>query len=498
MDKNNRLTTMALVLMIFTSVYGFTNVPKAFYLMGYSSIIWYLLSGILFFIPYAFMLVEYGAAFKEYKGGIYSWMAESYSPKFAFIGIFMWYASYVIWMVNVGAGIWIPMSYVVFGSDKTQAFSIFGLDSVKSIGILGVLLIVAITYISIHGLEKVKKFTSIGGSAVALINIIILVLGCVVLIKNGHLAQNFSFSDLFSNSPNLDYHGIIPVLSFVVFAVFAFGGLEVVGGLVDQTQNPEKTLPRAIIGSSLIIVIGYSLLIFVMGMFTNWEFAFTKFLPENEKVNLANVSYVAIKNLGYQLGLAFGASDSTAMSIGAWISRYFGFSMFLALGGAFFAIIYSPLKQLIEGTPKEIWPSSWEKLNKHDMPAVAMIYQAGAICLIILAVSFGGSGAKKFFDILISMTNVAMTIPYMFIAYAFIYFKRKKEINKPIEFFKNPKKAEIAVWIILAVVGFANLFTIISPALKGDFQTAIYSIVGPIVFSLFALGLYARYEKKSK
>lgn len=497
MDKK-KLTTMALVLMIFTSVYGFTNVPKAFFLMGYSSIIWYLLSGILFFIPYAFMLVEFGAAFKHSKGGIYSWMAESFNPKFAFIGIFMWYASYVIWMVNVGAGIWIPMSYAIFGADKVQNFSMFGLDSVKSIGILGILLIIGITYISIHGLEKVKKFTSIGGSAVALVNIIILLLGCIVLMKNGHLAQPFKFSDLFYNSPNLEYHKIIPILSFVVFAVFAFGGLEVVGGLVDETENPEKTLPKAIIGSSLVIIVGYSTLIFVMGMFTNWEFAFKKFLPAGEEVNLANVSYVAIKNLGYQLGLAFGASDDTAMTIGAWISRYFGISMFLALGGAFFAIIYSPLKQMIEGTPKELWPSSWEKINKHGMPSVAMIYQGVAICVIIFIVSFGGSGAKKFFDMLISMTNVAMTLPYMFIAYSFIHFKRKTEIKKPIEFFKSVKGAEIAVWIVLAVVGFANLFTIINPAIKGDFQTAIYSIVGPVIFSIFALVLYKRYEKKTK
>ena len=46
-----KLTLVPLVLMIFTSVFGFANMPKAFFLMGYSAIPWYVISAILFFIP---------------------------------------------------------------------------------------------------------------------------------------------------------------------------------------------------------------------------------------------------------------------------------------------------------------------------------------------------------------------------------------------------------------------------------------------------------------
>ena len=86
--------------MIFTSVFGFANMPRSFYLMGYGAIPWYIISGLTFFIPYAFMMAEYGAAFKNEKGGIYSWMEKSVGPKYAFIGTFMWFASYIVWMVN--------------------------------------------------------------------------------------------------------------------------------------------------------------------------------------------------------------------------------------------------------------------------------------------------------------------------------------------------------------------------------------------------------------
>ena len=70
-NTTKKLTLVSLILMIFTSVFGFANMPRAFYLMGYAAIPWYVLSAILFFIPYAFMMAEYGSAFKKETGGIY-------------------------------------------------------------------------------------------------------------------------------------------------------------------------------------------------------------------------------------------------------------------------------------------------------------------------------------------------------------------------------------------------------------------------------------------
>lgn len=494
--ENKKLTFVPLVLMIFTSVYGFANIVRAFWLMGYSSIVWYALSALLFFVPYAFMLAEYGAAFKDSKGGIYTWMAESFNPKFAFVGIFMWYASYIIWMVNVSSSIWVPLSNIIFGVDKTQNWGFGPFGSVQVLGLLGILLVCLITFIATHGVEKIQKFTSIGGTATALINLVVLMVGCVILVKNGHMAQAFSFSDFFSHSPNPDYQSGLKVLSFVVFAIFAYGGLEVVGGVVDQTEKPEKTFPKAIITAAIIIAVGYSLLIFVMGMFTDWQFAFTQFLPKGQEVTMANVAYVALNNMGYQLALAFDATTHTAVIVGQWFARYVGLSMFLALGGAFFTIVFSPLKQLIEGTPKEIWPKSWEKTNKHGMPVIAMIWQAAVVCIIILFVAFGGSGAQKFFDILVAMCNVAMTLPYMFISFSFYFFKKKEEIEKPIVLYKKSWMSTLAVIIVTLVVGLANVFTIIQPAIEGDLQMTLFSIAGPVFFTIVALFLYGRYEKK--
>ncbi|EMG29177.1 amino acid permease [Listeria fleischmannii] len=135
-NEIKKMGLISLILMIFTSVFGFANGPIGFYRMGYSAIPWYIGAGIFFFIPFALMMAEYGAAYRKEKGGIYSWMNDSIGPRYAFIVTFMWFTSYVIWMVGTASKVWIPFSIFLFGEDKTQTWSILGLSPTKTVGIL--------------------------------------------------------------------------------------------------------------------------------------------------------------------------------------------------------------------------------------------------------------------------------------------------------------------------------------------------------------------------
>lgn len=494
--STKKLTLVPLVLMIFTSVFGFANMPKAFFLMGYSAIPWYVVSAILFFIPYAFMMAEYGSAFKNESGGMYSWMEKSMGGKYAFIGTFMWYASYMIWMVNVSSTIWIPLSNAIFGKDLTGELSIFGLGSVQILGILAAIWIVVVTFISTKGVEKISKITSIGGSAVTILNVILLVGGIVVVLLNGGLAEPINnIAQSFTVSPNPTYSTPIAILSFLTFAIFAFGGLEVLGGLVDQTKNAEKTFPKGIAIAAVVISLGYALGIFACGMFTNWSEVMS-----GSNVNLANATYILMNNLGFKIGMGIGLGQATSLVVGAWTARFVGLSMFLALTGAFFTLTYSPLKTIIQGAPKEIWPGKLGEI-KNGMPINAMIVQAIIVIVIILLVAFGGDNAAEFVALLTLMTNVAMTIPYMFLSLAFPKFKKKQlngEIEKPFVVFKSYKFALIASIAITAIIGFANAFTIIEPVITSSngLTKTLTMVGGPLLFSVVGFLLYSRYEKK--
>lgn len=494
-DAKKQLTLLSLVLMIFTSVYGFANMPRAFYLMGYGAIPWYLAGAIFFFLPYAFMMAEYGAAYKHEKGGIYSWMASAVNPKFAFVGTFMWYASYLVWQVNVSTTIWVPLSNAIFGRDMTQSMNFFGMSATKWLGILGAIWILFVTFISTRGLDKIKKITSVGGFAVMLLNVILLIGGLIVLaLHGGQFAQPITDGlKTFTVSPNPAYQSPLSIISFLTYAIFAYGGIEAVGGLVDQTKNAEKTFPLGVTISAIVISVGYSLGIFIMGIFINWGNILS--LPS---VNTANVTYIVMENLGYTLANGFGLSEAASLTVGAWVARLVGLSMFLALTGAFFTLIYSPLKQLIEGTPKELWPGRIAE-TKDGMPAYAMKIQATVVAILILLISFGGDNASALFNKLVTMTNVAMTIPYMFLAIAFPFFKKKDNIVKPFTIYKGYGVALVASIIVTITVGFANIFSIIEPGLaKGYWIDTLFAGGGPVLFAIVALWLYYSYEKKQR
>ena len=493
-NTTKKLTLVSLILMIFTSVFGFANMPRAFYLMGYAAIPWYVLSAILFFIPYAFMMAEYGSAFKKETGGIYSWMEKSVGPKYAFIGTFMWFASYIVWMVSVSSSIWIPLSNLIFGEDRTSTWSLFGLTSSQTLGILGAVFVILITFLSSRGIKSIAKVASIGGIFVTSANLLLIIGSLIIFFANGFkAAQPLNISE-FVNSPNPAYGTVLAVLGFLVFAIFAYGGLEAVGGLVDQTEDANKNFPKGIKISAIVIGVGYSLAILMVGLFTNWQEVLSA-----SNVKMANVAYIVIKNLGVELGKVFGLSSHGIELMGVWFARYIGLAIFLALLGAFFTLIYSPLKQLIEGTPKEIWPESWTKVNKNNMPVKALWIQCLIVVAIIVVASFGGDTAAAFLDLLILMSNVAMTIPTIFLAIAFIAFKKNDSIAKPFIIFKSKSFATVCAVVVIITVGFANVFTIIQPAIEeGKYIDTIAQIAGPVIFSIVALVLFNAYENKVK
>lgn len=169
--------------------------------------------------------------------------------------------------------------------------------------------------------------------------------------------------------------------------------------------------------------------------------------------------------------------------------------MFLAYTGAFFTLIYSPLKSIIQGTPKELWPKRMTKINKAGMPEFAMWIQCLIVVVIVLIASFGGSNASAFYNKLTLMANVSMTLPYLFLAFAFPFFKNRKELERPFVVYKNKISTYLVTGIITIVVGFANVFTIIQPVIvSGNWSDTIWMVAGPVVFSILAIIIYENYD----
>lgn len=501
MSENNnakKITTGALVLMIFSTIFGFANTPVAFMQMGYGAILWYILGALLYFLPSSLMYAEYGSALKESKGGIYSWLDASISEKWSFIATFIWLSAWVIWQVMVSQKICITISTIIFGHDTTNTWHLFGLNSTLTVALISIIGVIAITWLVNHGIDTIAKISSIGGLAVMLLNVTLILSSVFILFKNHfQLAQPIQHVSQFATSVNLDFQSPIAMISFMIYAIFAYGGLESMGGVTDSLDKPEKTFPRAIIISTVVIGIGYALNIFLWGITTNWNHVIN-----HPDVNLGNITYVLMQNLGLELGKAFHLSTHAALTMGTVFSRLSAIGMLCAYLGSFFVLIYSPLKSFIMGSPKELWPEKVTKLNKKGMPSFALWVQTAIVCVIIGGVAIASTlihqDSKFLFNLLTSMSNVASTLPYLFLVAAFPFFKKRQDLDRPFEAFHSRKTMLVIVTITLITLAIANGFTIIQPFIEKDWVGAAATVAGPLVFGIFAWALYTTRSKRIK
>lgn len=492
-DNQVKIRLGSLVLMIFSSIFGFSNSLTAFYQMGYASIIWYIVSAILFFLPSALIFAEYGAAFKGIKGGIFSWLEGSTNEKVAFIGTFIWLSAWVVWLVSSTQFFLVSVATAMFGHDTTQSWYLGPLTSTQLLGILEVVFLAIVTFCAAKGIDKIKAINNIGGIFTLAIAIGFTVVSLLVFILNrGQLAEPVTAQNLV-HSPNPSFQSPIAVISFIVYALFAYGGLETTSGVIDSVDKPEKTYPKGLIIAMIMMTTLYVVNIFMCGVAVNWN----KELGA-KGVDLANVEYVLINNLGVVTGHSLGLSQSASLAIGSAFSHFAGIADVLSGIAAAFLMVYSPIKSFIEGCDPRLLPKKLVQLNKHNMPERSMWLQAIIVSVIILFISFGGNAASQFYTILMDMMNVSSSAPYLFLIAAYPFFKAKKDLDRPFVFIEGKKKVWATTIIVWLVVAIGIIFTCIEPLFTGDYQTSFWTAIGPVAFGLVAWIYYSYREHKEK
>src|SRR6185436_7358977 len=68
--------------------------------MGVQSIFWWLLTLVLFFIPYGLITAELGSTYPE-EGGIYAWVRRAFGPAWAGRAAWLWWVSVAVWLPSV-------------------------------------------------------------------------------------------------------------------------------------------------------------------------------------------------------------------------------------------------------------------------------------------------------------------------------------------------------------------------------------------------------------
>lgn len=283
--------------MMLTCIFGFNQIMRGYYFMGYQAIFWFILAAVVFFIPFSFMMSEFSFSFKNHNG-IYDWMQNLIGSRWAFIVTFLWYTSYLIWMVNTAFTIWAPLPGLF--SSSQERFEMLGISNAQLFGILGWTFFLIIFIITSRGLKSIMRATLIGGIINIILNVMLFLIGITILIVNKWEAL-YEIKHFVLPSFNIDFQGIVPMLSFFTLTILAFGGIETVISFVSQVEGSIEKIFKWFIGSILVIPLLYIIGIFAVESVVDWNSVLA-----NSEVNSGNFIYIVIKNLGYELGMALG------------------------------------------------------------------------------------------------------------------------------------------------------------------------------------------------
>ena len=195
----------------------------------------WLISGLLTFIG-ALVCAELASTFSE-SGGVYVYLREAYSPATGFL-----WGWAMFWSMHSGI---IAAIAVVFAR-YTAYFLPLGDYGVKAVAIVAILLLSGINYIGVRSGSLLQTFfTLIKLLAIVLIIGFGFALGSRLpehYAVDEQMVGAFTFSDF---------------LTALVAGLFAYGGWHMVTYSSEETVNPRRTIPTALLLGTVIVTLCY-------------------------------------------------------------------------------------------------------------------------------------------------------------------------------------------------------------------------------------------------
>ena len=211
---------------------------------GPSSISLWLIAAVFFFVPTALVIVELSSRFPE-EGGLYAWSRDAFGEFHGFV------AGWTYWVYT-----FFYFPGLLFASASMSAY-IGGIGSVglaqsRTFLLVGsfLLLLVAV-YLNLIGL-RIGKWLQNAGGVGTYVPLLMLVIAAALVWHRQGSATHFTFAGILPRW-NWDEVNFWPQLAF------AFTGLELISTMSEEVRDPQKTLPRAVFGSGVLIALIYAI-----------------------------------------------------------------------------------------------------------------------------------------------------------------------------------------------------------------------------------------------
>ena len=419
---------------------------------GTSSISLWVLAAVFFFVPSALVINELSSRF-PHEGGLYVWAKEAFGDFHGFVAGWTYWIYTVFYFPGLLLASAAMSAYIIgeggFTLEHNRQFLLW-----VSLG----LLVVAVV-LNIIGLNIGKWLQNAGGISTYL-PLLMLVAIAAALWSHHDAITHFTWASM---KPVWNWDTV----NFWSQIAFAFTGLELVSAMSAEVHNPQRTLPRAVMASGVLIAAMY-----IAG-------------------TLAVLSLVAAPDVSPTSGVFH------AITVGSMILKLGFLGILAALlvtvgnaGGVGSTVAGIARVPFVVGIDRYL-PEAFGKIHpKWKTPYVSILVQAvvsGAI-LLVSQINETTRGAYQF---LVDAAIILYFIPflYMFAAAIKLYARRDRTENKNAVLIPGGKAG---VWVV-SILGFliVLLGIIVSLVPPGDSSDKLgfeLKLVGGTVAAI-ALGL---------
>jgi glutamate:GABA antiporter len=206
--------------------------------MGVQGLGFWLILGLLFFIPYGFITAELGSAWPE-EGGIYVWIKEAFGPGWGTMSS---------WMYWVNTALWAPSVFVLFIGSLEVGFNVDVSPLWEAVIVIA--MIWAIVLIGILPLSWSKFVPNLSAAVKVIVLVGLGAIGVAYAIQHG-TANSFAF-DQWLPSWNTDSLTFLPII------VYSYMGFELMNSAGSAIRDPKRDVPKMIVLAGVAILFVYT------------------------------------------------------------------------------------------------------------------------------------------------------------------------------------------------------------------------------------------------
>lgn len=457
-QDSRKMSVVTVSMLIVVTTFGLANVIDNLVELGLAAIPSWILVGFLYFLPLALILAEFASDTTE-GGGIYSYMERGLGSTWAFVGTWSYFVANLVYLQASFSRLPIRASLAVTGEDIFETATVL-------LPLIGVAICVAATFLSTRGVGIFSRMSNwVGKGTLALVGALILVPLGAMLFGSHESAVTFTWSEM---TPTFD----LQYFSTFAWLLFAVAGAEVAAPYVNQTRDPQRGFPRAILFSTLLIG----------GLYILATVGIAVLMPLGELTKATGLYDIWVP-LAELLGLPPSLFARACMT-------------FLVVGSIAAYVIWmeSPIRAMFAEVPKGTFPSALTKRDEQGTHHQALWTQATVASVLILvplvSILTGTQGSEKFMGLLNDLSSLSLVVPYVFVALAYIQ-ARRRGMKAPFQMVRSTPLA-IAIGVLVLVVsalGYlgAGLYALLDPPIDWIYVAVVYG--GPILMIFLGLGL---------